>query len=54
MERWAYEDVLAFAQSWASVYFTLMFIAAFAYAFWPRNRARFEKAAFIPLEDETQ
>ncbi len=53
MERWAYEDVLAFAQSWASVYFTLMFIVAFAYAYWPRNRDRFEKAAFIPLEDET-
>jgi cytochrome c oxidase cbb3-type subunit 4 len=52
MERWAYEDVLAFAQSWGAVYFTLMFIVAFAYAYWPRNRSTFEKAASIPLENE--
>jgi cytochrome c oxidase cbb3-type subunit 4 len=52
MERWAYEDVLAFAQSWGAVYFTLMFIVAFAYAYWPRNRATFDKAASIPLENE--
>ena len=52
MERWAYEDVLAFAQSWGAVYFTLMFLAAFGYAWWPRNRPRFEQAAQIPLKDE--
>ncbi|HWC62364.1 MAG TPA: cbb3-type cytochrome c oxidase subunit 3 [Rhizomicrobium sp.] len=52
MERWAYEDVLAFAQSWGAVYFTLMFLVALAYAYWPRNRKRFEKAASIPLHDE--
>ena len=28
MERLAYEDVLAFAQSWGVVYFTLMFVVA--------------------------
>lgn len=52
MQRWAYEDVLAFVQSWGAVYFTLMFAVAFAYAWWPRNRARFEQAAQIPLKDE--
>ena len=52
MERWAYEDVLAFAQSWAGVYFSLMFLVAFAYAWWPKNRARFEEAARIPLKEE--
>jgi cytochrome c oxidase cbb3-type subunit 4 len=52
MERWAYEDVLAFAQSWGAVYFTLMFLVAFAYAWWPKNRAHFEKAAHIPLKEE--
>jgi cytochrome c oxidase cbb3-type subunit IV len=52
MERWAYEDVLAFAQSWAAVYFSLMFLVAFAYAWWPKNRARFEEAARIPLKEE--
>ncbi|HVW72288.1 MAG TPA: cbb3-type cytochrome c oxidase subunit 3 [Rhizomicrobium sp.] len=52
MERWAYEDVLAFAQSWGAVYFTLMFAVVFVYALWPKNRAKFQKAARIPLEDE--
>ncbi|HWU54835.1 MAG TPA: cbb3-type cytochrome c oxidase subunit 3 [Rhizomicrobium sp.] len=53
MERWAYEDVLAFVQSWGAVYFTLMFAIAFAYAWWPKNRRRFDQAAQIPLKDET-
>jgi cytochrome c oxidase cbb3-type subunit 4 len=52
MERWAYEDVLTFAQSWGAVYFTLMFVIAFAYAWWPANRPRFDQAAQIPLKDE--
>jgi len=52
MERWAYEDVLTFAQSWSAVYFTLMFVIAFAYAWWPANRPRFDQAAQIPLKDE--
>jgi cytochrome c oxidase cbb3-type subunit IV len=52
MERWAYEDVLAFAQSWGAVYFTLMFLVAFAYAWWPKNRQLFDAAAHIPLKDE--
>ena len=52
MERWAYEDVLAFAQSWGAVYFVLMFLVALAYAYWPKNRARFNQAAAIPLRDE--
>jgi cytochrome c oxidase cbb3-type subunit 4 len=52
MERWAYEDVLAFVQSWGAVYFTLMFAVAFTYAWWPKNRRRFDQAAQIPLKDE--
>jgi cytochrome c oxidase cbb3-type subunit 4 len=52
MERWAYQDVLTFAQSWGAVYFTLMFVIAFAYAWWPANRPRFDQAAQIPLKDE--
>ena len=52
MERWAYEDVLAFAQSWGAVYFSLMFAVAIIYAWWPKNRHRFEQAAQIPLKDE--
>jgi len=52
MEAWAYEDVLAFAQSWGAVYFCLMFAAALAYALWPSNRQRFAEAATLPLHDE--
>ena len=52
MERWAYEDVLAFVRSWDAVWFGIMFIAAAVYAYWPRNRAQFDQAAFIPLREE--
>ena len=51
MERWAYEDVLAFAQSWGAVYFIAMFAVAFAYALWPANRKCFQEASRIPLEE---
>ena len=40
MEAWAYEEVLAFAQSWGAVYFTVMFAVVLVYAFWPKNQAR--------------
>jgi len=54
MERWAYEDVLAFAQSWGSIYFTILFAIVVAYALWPANKSRFREASMIPLnEDET-
>jgi len=52
MERWAYEDVLSFAQSWSGLYFIIMFLVAAIYAYWPRNRTRFEQAAQIPLKEE--
>lgn len=51
MEPWAYEDVLAFAQSWGAVYFTAMFVVVLVYALWPSNQPRFREAARIPLED---
>jgi cytochrome c oxidase cbb3-type subunit 4 len=52
MEAWAYEEVLAFAQSWGAVYFTAMFAVVLAYAFWPRNRQTFQRAKQIPFDDE--
>ena len=51
MEAWAYEDVLAFCQSWSVVYFSVMFAVALAYALWPSNGKRFDEAARIPLTD---
>jgi cytochrome c oxidase cbb3-type subunit 4 len=52
MEHWTYEDVLLFVRSWDAVGFTIMFLIAFAYAYWPRNRETFLRAARIPLEDD--
>jgi len=52
VERWAYEDVLAFAQSWGLVYFLSMFAVVLLYALWPSNAKRFQDAAKIPLNDE--
>jgi cytochrome c oxidase cbb3-type subunit IV len=31
--------------------FVALFVAVLVYALWPRNRADFDKAAKIPLED---
>jgi cytochrome c oxidase cbb3-type subunit 4 len=52
MERWAFEEVLSFTRSWDAVYFTAMFLVALAYAYWPKNKARFERAAQLPLKDD--
>ncbi|MGN6516829.1 MAG: cbb3-type cytochrome c oxidase subunit 3 [Rhizomicrobium sp.] len=52
MENWAYEDVLAFTRSWDAVYFTIVFAVALGYALWPSNRAKFERAAQLPLHDD--
>ncbi len=52
METGAYEDVLAFAQSWGAVYFTAMFAVVLVYAFWPRTQQGFQRAKHIPLDDE--
>ncbi len=40
------------AQSAGLIYFMSVFLAICAYAFWPRNKARFEEAAAIPLKED--
>jgi cytochrome c oxidase cbb3-type subunit IV len=40
------------AQSIGLVYFVAVFLAVCIYAFWPRNRARFERAALTPLRED--
>ncbi len=47
-----YEDVSRFAQQGGSIYFTALFVVAVIYALWPRNRAAFDKAARMPLDEE--
>ena len=34
------------------LYFVGVFLAVCAYAFWPKNRARFEQAAQTPLRED--
>jgi cytochrome c oxidase cbb3-type subunit 4 len=48
----SYETALRFAQTWGAVYFALMFIAAFVYAYWPGNRDTFQKAATSLLKED--
>ena len=47
-----YESVRTFAATWGLVALVVMFVAAVAYALWPRNRAKFRDAANIPLEED--
>ena len=42
----------AFAQSWGLLYFVLLFAGVCTYAFWPRNKAKFDRAARIPLNED--
>ena len=52
MERWTFDQVQDFVHSWGLVYFTVMFVIVLVYAYWPRNKARFDEAANIPLKEE--
>lgn len=47
-----YQWLAGFAQSAGLLYFVGMFLAVCLYAFWPRNRARFERAALTPLQED--
>ncbi len=47
-----YESAAAFAQTSGLLYFVGMFTAVALYAFWPRNRARFDAAAHLPLIED--
>jgi len=47
----SYEEVAHFVQTWGLVFFVVVFLVAVAYALWPGNRARFRRAARIPLEE---
>jgi cytochrome c oxidase cbb3-type subunit 4 len=43
-------DVLAhFIKMGGTVFFTGFFVCAIVYALWPKNKARFDRAAKLPL-----
>lgn len=45
-------DVSAFAQTWGLVFLVAMFTVAVVYALWPKNKAKFDRAARLPLGDD--
>jgi cytochrome c oxidase cbb3-type subunit 4 len=49
-----YEQVASITQVGALVGFVAMFVGVLAYAFWPGNKKRFERAARLPLEKDQE
>jgi len=47
-----YAVIAGFAKTWGLLYLVVLFAAVLAYALWPRNRRKFDRAARIPLEEE--
>ncbi|NOT42844.1 MAG: cbb3-type cytochrome c oxidase subunit 3 [Alphaproteobacteria bacterium] len=47
-----YHAFAEFARSWGVVYLMVLFLAGCAYAFWPRNQAKFDRAARMPLDED--
>lgn len=47
-----YKFLAELAQSAGLLYFVGMFLAVVAYAMWPRNKAKFDQAAQMPLQDD--
>lgn len=47
-----YRLLAQFAQSAGLIYFMVIFTLVCAYVMWPRNKARFEEAAAIPLKED--
>jgi len=50
----SYQEAAAFAQSWGLIYFMLLFFGICAYALWPKNKDKFDRAARMPLDDQEQ
>jgi cytochrome c oxidase cbb3-type subunit 4 len=49
-----YEQVATITQVAALLLFVALFIGVLIYAFWPRNKKRFEEAARLPLERDPE
>ena len=47
-----YDTLAAFARSWGLVYLMALFAGVCLYAFWPRNKTKFDKAARMPLDED--
>ncbi|HAH11056.1 MAG TPA: CcoQ/FixQ family Cbb3-type cytochrome c oxidase assembly chaperone [Alphaproteobacteria bacterium] len=47
-----YQQWAQFAATWGLLYFFALFAGVVIYAYWPRNRAKFDDAAQIPLRED--
>jgi cytochrome c oxidase cbb3-type subunit 4 len=47
-----YQDVLYVSETYGLVYLVVMFAVVLAYALWPRNKKKFDRAARMPLEED--
>ena len=47
-----YDTISTFSKSWGLVYLVALFAGVCIYAFWPRNQAKFDKAARTPLDED--
>ena len=49
-----YETLASFAQTWGLLLFVALFGVVLVYALWPKNQAKFDEAAQIPLQDDSR
>lgn len=47
-----YEGWSSFAQTGGTVYFAAIFLVVLVYALWPRNGAKFRRAAQLPMKEK--
>jgi len=47
-----YETLSKIVQQGGTVYFSLLFAMVCVYAFWPRNKDTFDRAARLPLDED--
>jgi cytochrome c oxidase cbb3-type subunit IV len=47
-----YQTLAEIAQSAGLVYFVGIFLSVVIYALWPGNKAKFDSAAHVPLQDD--
>jgi len=48
-----YESATVLAQIGGMFIFGTLFLGVMVYAFWPRNKGKFDEAAGIPIGDES-
>jgi cytochrome c oxidase cbb3-type subunit 4 len=47
-----YETVASLFSTGGLIYFLLLFAGVLVYALWPGNKAKFDRAARMPLEED--